>query len=117
MPVYLEDESLPKHSHYIWAYHVKLKNLGKEAVKLLNRHWKITDSNGRVQEVKGEGVIGKQPTIKPGETFEYASGTHLPTSSGIMGGTYEMVNEKGEKFEIDIPTFSLDSPEQMKKPN
>ena len=114
-PYYLEDQSEPDRSHFVWAYQVRIENRGPETVQLLNRHWKIVDSLGRVQEVRGAGVIGEQPVLKPGETFEYTSGTPLPTPSGIMGGTYEMEGTGGERFSITIPTFSLDSPGQNVK--
>jgi len=111
-PVYLEDQSSPGENHYVWAYHVRIENLGKDTVQLRNRYWKITDSFGRVQEVRGAGVVGEQPVLKPGEAFEYTSGTPLPTPSGIMVGTYQMVAENGEAFDVAIPAFSLDSPHQ-----
>ena len=78
----------------------------------MTRHWRITDSLGRVQEVRGAGVVGEQPILKPGESFRYTSGTPLPTPSGIMAGTYGMANASGERFEVEIPAFSLDSPHQ-----
>lgn len=109
-PYYLEDQSVPEARHFVWAYHVKIENRGEDTVQLITRHWLITDSSGKVQEVRGEGVVGKQPTLRPGETFEYASGTPLATPSGIMVGTYQMVAEDGEQFDAKIPAFSLDSP-------
>ncbi len=109
-PYYLEDQSVPEARHFVWAYHVKIENRGLETVQLVTRHWLITDSAGKVQEVRGEGVVGKQPTLRPGETFEYASGTPLATPSGIMVGTYQMLAEDGEQFDAQIPPFSLDSP-------
>ena len=109
-PQYLADQSDPASSQFVWAYHVKLENTGPETVQLRSRHWKIRDGNGRLQEVKGPGVVGKTPVLRPGESFEYSSGTPLSTSSGIMSGTYQMVSESGERFDIEIPAFSLDSP-------
>lgn len=109
-PQYLPDQSDPTKSQYVWAYQVRIKNEGDEAVQLRSRHWKITDGLGRSQEVKGPGVIGKTPRLRPGEMFEYTSGTPLSTPSGFMGGTYQMVSESGENFDIEIPTFSLDTP-------
>lgn len=109
-PFYLEDQSVPEARHFVWAYHVRIENQGNETVQLLTRHWRITDSAGNLQEVRGDGVVGKQPVLKPGEAFEYASGTPLPTPSGIMVGTYHMRSEKGEDFDVNIPAFSLDSP-------
>jgi ApaG protein len=116
-PVYLDDRSAPADNHYVWAYHVRIENLGKTTVQLRDRHWKITDSFGRMQEVRGAGVVGEQPVLKPGGSYEYASGTPLPTPSGIMVGTYGMETEGGERFEVAIPAFSLDSPYQQVKIN
>ena len=90
LPYFLEDQSVPDAGHYVWAYHVRIQNDGTDIVQLLTRHWIITDSQGHVHEVRGEGVIGKQPVLRPGEAFEYASGTPLPTPSEIMMGTYQM---------------------------
>lgn len=109
-PFYLDEQSSPDEEHYVWAYKVSIENGGDDTVQLLNRHWRITDKLGRLQEVKGAGVIGEQPILKPGERFEYTSGTPLPTPSGIMVGSYEMEDGSGERFEVDIPAFSLDSP-------
>ena len=111
-PSYLEDQSLPDESHYVWKYHVRIENNGPETVQLRNRYWRITDSLGRIQEVRGPGVVGEQPVLKPGYVFEYTSGTPLKTPSGIMAGSYEMENAAGESFDIAIPAFSLDSPHQ-----
>ena len=116
-PFFLEEQSSPEESHYVWAYHVRIENQGKETVQLRNRHWRITDSMGRLQEVRGAGVVGEQPVLRPGETFEYTSGTPLGTPSGIMVGTYQMENETGERFDVRIPAFSLDSPHQPVKLN
>jgi ApaG protein len=111
-PFYLEDQSSPEEMHFVWAYHVRIENQGPETVQLRNRYWRITDSMGRIQEVRGAGVVGEQPVLKPGEAFEYTSGTPLATPSGIMVGTYQMESEKGELFDVNIPAFSLDSPHQ-----
>lgn len=111
-PYYLEDQSSPSDNHYVWAYHVKIENVGERTVQLINRHWQITDANGRMQEVRGSGVVGEQPVLDPGEAFEYTSGTPLTTPSGIMVGTYEMQVDTGERFDVDVPAFSLDSPHQ-----
>lgn len=109
-PVYLDEQSEPDASRYVWAYHVRIENQGPEAVQLLNRYWRIVDARGQVQEVRGAGVVGEQPLLEPGESYEYTSGCPLQTSSGFMQGTYEMVNRSGEHFDIEIPPFSLDSP-------
>jgi len=111
-PEFLEDHSSPEEGRYVWAYHIRIENLGGETVQLLTRHWRITDAHGEVHEVRGEGVVGKQPVLGPGSAFEYTSGTPLPTASGFMVGSYGMETEAGEPFDIDIPLFSLDSPYQ-----
>ena len=111
-PHFMADHSEPDEDHYVWAYTIQLENQGEEQVQLIKRHWVITDSQGLTQEVRGDGVIGEQPVLKPGEAFRYTSGTALGTSSGIMLGEYEMVTLGGEKFEVEIPAFSLDSPYQ-----
>lgn len=114
-PQYLEEQSTPEERHYVWAYRVRIENRGGETVRLLGRHWRITDSSGNIQEVRGDGVVGEQPLLKPGESFEYTSGTPLPTPSGIMVGAYSMETLDGESFEIDVPAFSLDSPHQERR--
>jgi len=116
-PIFLDDQSTPLEDHYVWAYQVTIENTGGETVQLLNRHWRITDAHGRMQEVKGEGVVGEQPRLRPGELFEYTSGTPLTTPSGLMMGSYEMEGEGGQRFDIDIPAFSLDSPYQARQLN
>ncbi len=116
-PQYLPDQSDPANSQFVWAYQVRIENKGDIAVQLRSRHWKITDGLGRQQEVKGPGVIGKTPLLRPGEMFEYTSGTPLSTPSGFMGGTYQMVSESGEAFDIEIPTFSLDTPSSQRRLN
>jgi ApaG protein len=116
-PTYLDDQSSPDEAHFVWKYHVRIENQGELTVQLRNRYWRITDSLGRVQEVRGAGVVGEQPVLHPGETYEYTSGTPLKTPSGIMVGTYEMESETGEMFDIVIPAFSLDSPYQPKRLN
>ena len=116
-PEYLAERSAPDKGEYFWAYTIEITNRGAETVQLRTRHWRITDAFGRKQEVRGAGVVGKQPVLKPGESFEYTSGVPLPTPSGFMTGTYGMVSDKGEPFDIDIPTFSLDGPEQKRTIN
>ena len=116
-PIYLNEQSSPKDSHFVWAYQVKIENDGAETVQLINRHWRITDSLGRLQEVRGEGVVGEQPVLRPGEAYQYTSGTPLATPSGIMAGSYEMVTMAGERFDVEIPAFSLDSPHQDSRLN
>jgi len=110
---YLEDQSQPDDGHFVWAYRVKIENTGDTAVQLLRRTWQITDGRGRTQHVHGAGVIGEQPVMEPGESFEYTSGTPLETPSGFMVGAYHMVmTASGEAFDVAIPAFSLDSPHQ-----
>jgi ApaG protein len=111
-PVYLEDQSSPTENHFVWAYHIRIENHGGDTVQLRNRYWRITDSLGRVPEVRGAGVVGEQPVLKPGESYEYTSGTPLPTPSGIMVGAYQMEGPNGERFDVAVPAFSLDSPHQ-----
>ena len=112
LPTYLEADSSPSNSQYLWAYHVTVENQGRETVQLLSRHWMITNARGELTEVKGSGVIGKQPFLKPGESHSYSSGAILNTPSGMMGGSYEMESESGARFDVEIPTFSLDFPNQ-----
>lgn len=110
---YLADQSEPERGHYVWAYRVSIQNLGRETVQLLKRTWLITDALGRTQQVHGEGVVGEQPVLEPGQSFEYTSGTPLATPSGFMRGLYHMVvTASGEPFDVKIPAFSLDSPHQ-----
>lgn len=112
LPTYLEVQSSPAASQYFWAYRVIIENQGQETVQLLSRHWMITNARGELTEVKGSGVVGEQPVLKPGESHEYTSGVPLNTASGMMGGAYQMESESGERFDIEIPTFSLDGPNQ-----
>jgi ApaG protein len=110
---YLADKSEPDENHFVWAYRVKIENHGREPVQLLRRTWQITDARGRTQHVHGAGVVGEQPLLEPGESFEYTSGTPLDTPSGFMMGAYHMVvPSSGENFDVAIPAFSLDSPHQ-----
>lgn len=109
-PRFLPERSSAEQRYYFWAYTIEITNHGAETVQLESRHWRITDANGRLQEVRGAGVVGEQPVLAPGASYEYTSGVPLPTDSGFMVGTYEMVSEAGERFEIAIPAFSLDAP-------
>jgi ApaG protein len=110
-PEFMADRSSPNEGHYFWAYTIVIANRGPNTVQLKTRHWRITDAQGRVQEVRGAGVVGEEPVIEPGESFEYTSGVPLPTPSGFMAGTYGMVGVGGERFDVEIPAFSLDAPE------
>ncbi len=116
-PFYLDDQSSPSDDHYVWAYHVRIENLGSETVQLRRRHWQITDGLGRVQEVRAPGVVGEQPVLGPGQVFEYTSASPLTTPSGIMVGSYDMETTAGESFAVAIPAFSLDSPHQAVRLN
>lgn len=111
---FLSDQSDTENSLWVWSYHILIENNGNNKVQLIDRYWKITDATGIIKEVKGSGVIGEQPTIKPGEFFEYTSGTPLNKSSGFMSGNYRMINENNESFFIDVPIFSLDIPSVQK---
>ena len=110
-PFYLEEQSEPDDSHFVFAYHIRIQNNGHDVVQLLNRYWQITDGRGSIKEVRGPGVVGEQPVLRPGEAFEYTSGCPLNTATGIMVGTYEMETLDGERFDVDIPAFSLDAPD------
>ena len=109
-PRYVPDQSEPDRSHYLFAYQVTIRNEGEETVQLLSRHWIITNGEGKTEEVRGPGVVGEQPILREGESFRYTSGCPLTTPSGFMAGTYQMVDENGDAFEVTIPAFSLDSP-------
>jgi len=107
---YLDLDSKPDEDFYVFAYLVKLKNISQRTVKLLRRHWIITDSNGEINDVKGEGVVGEQPILKPGEEYQYNSGSHLKSPMGTMQGSYIMANAEGIEFEVKIPCFTLAIP-------
>jgi ApaG protein len=108
-PRFVADRSSPENGYFFWAYTIAITNKGAETVQLKTRHWRITDAHGRRQEVRGAGVVGEEPVLKAGETFEYTSGVPLQTASGFMTGTYGMVTAGGALFDIEIPAFSLDS--------
>ncbi len=111
-PSFLEDQSNPEEGRFLWAYHIRIENDGADEVQLIDRHWRIIDARGRTEEVRGEGVVGEQPIITPGEAYDYVSGCPLGTPSGLMQGSYGMVDAHGARFEVEIPAFSLDSPHQ-----
>ncbi|MGE0048880.1 MAG: Co2+/Mg2+ efflux protein ApaG [Acidithiobacillus sp.] len=104
---YIPEQSSPEREHYVFAYHIRIENHGPKTAQLRNRHWIITDAEGRIQEVRGPGVVGEQPTLAPGERFQYTSGTVLPTPVGSMHGSYQWVSEDGDEFETPIPAFRL----------
>jgi ApaG protein len=110
---YLEDQSQPEQDRYVFAYTIRLRNEGSVAAKLLGRHWVITDANGQVREVDGEGVVGEQPHLQPGEAFEYTSGAVLETDLGTMRGSYRMLADDGTPFEAPIPAFTLTVPRTL----
>lgn len=114
-PNYLDKESDPDDGRFVWAYTVRIDNQSAETIRLRSRYWRITDASGLTEEVKGVGVVGEQPTIRPGEGFEYTSGTPLATPSGVMVGRYTMETQAGERFEVEIPAFSLDSPHERRQ--
>lgn len=109
-PFYLPERSEPDDHHWVWGYRIAITNRSAESVRLLSRYWHITDQAGRVEEVRGAGVVGEQPELPPGKTFEYTSACPLSTPSGVMVGRYTMLGHDGELFDIDIPAFSLDLP-------
>ena len=114
-PVYLDEQSSPDDGQYVWAYQVRIENLGSTAMRLRNRYWSITDARGRTQEVRGPGVVGEQPLLRPGDSFEYTSGCPLETASGTMSGRYQMMSASGESFEAEIPAFLLESPYERRQ--
>lgn len=116
-PFYLADRSAPDEGRYFWAYRVVIDNQSAEFVQLLSRYWHITDGAGRVEEVRGPGVVGEQPELNPGDSYQYTSGCPLSTPSGIMVGHYTMRNQSGEMFDVDIPAFSLDLPQSSRTVN
>jgi ApaG protein len=109
-PVYLDGHSEPDAGRFVWAYHIVIENSSSRTVQLQSRYWRIVDENGRIEEVRGPGVVGEQPILNPGDSYSYSSGCPLPTPSGTMVGRYQMRDDKGQDFEIDIPAFSLDVP-------
>ena len=116
-PFYIPERSDPSDSRYVWGYRVTIDNQSDDPVKLLSRYWRITDGTGRVEEVRGPGVVGEQPELNPGDSYQYTSGCPLSTPSGIMVGRYSMINGRGEIFDIDIPAFSLDMPAERRTVN
>jgi ApaG protein len=114
-PAYLDDQSDPDDSRFVWSYTVTIENRGPEPVQLMSRYWNITDGAGVVREVRGPGVVGAQPVIAPGEKFQYTSGCPLETASGVMMGRYQMKAASGEAFEAEIPAFLLESPYERRQ--
>ena len=114
-PAFLDDQSDPEEQRYFWSYTVVIENRGAESVQLLSRYWHITDGRGHIEEVRGPGVVGAQPVIAPGQTFQYTSGCPLKTASGSMSGKYQMRSSSGEAFEAEIPPFLLESPHERRQ--
>jgi ApaG protein len=114
-PAYLDDQSDPEGERFVWSYTVTIENRGPEAVQLVSRYWNIVDGQGRVKELRGPGVVGAQPVIAPGESFQYTSGCPLETASGLMSGRYQMKSASGEAFEAEIPAFLLESPYEQRQ--
>lgn len=112
-PYYIDSQSTPEENRFVFAYTITITNVGNTPAKLLRRHWLITDSNGKIQEISGEGVVGEQPYLKPGEAFRYTSGALIETPVGIMQGKYELVSENGENFNANIPKFTLSIPRTL----
>ncbi len=116
-PQFLEDQSSPEEGYFFWAYTIEIANEGEELVQLKSRDWQITDSRGMTENVRGAGVVGQTPVIKPGEKFSYTSGCPLETPSGLMVGQYQMSSASGELFDVAVPAFSLDSPFAVRSVN
>ena len=117
-PAFLPHESDPEDGRFVWAYSIEIENRTREAVQLVSRHWRITDTLGVTQEVRGQGVVGKTPVIQPGESFRYSSAAPLHAASGLMVGSYEMVRlDSGDRFTVAIPAFALDSPYAVRLAN
>jgi ApaG protein len=117
-PQFLPQESDPIEGRFVWAYTIEIENRSAETVQLVSRFWRIMDENGLTQEVRGPGVVGKQPVLEPGESFSYTSAAPLAAPSGVMVGTYSMVRVgKGDVFDVAVPAFPLDSPHQSKLAN
>ncbi len=113
VPRFLAEQSDPEANRYVFAYTITLENIGSMAARLISRHWLITDSDGKEQEVRGLGVVGEQPLLQPGESFQYTSGCQLETPVGVMRGSYQMEAEDGTSFEVDIPAFTLAAPRTL----
>ncbi|PRH83810.1 Co2+/Mg2+ efflux protein ApaG [Arenimonas caeni] len=110
---FLEDQSIPEDDRYVFAYTIRIENAGDVPARLISRHWLITDANGKVQEVRGEGVVGEQPWLRPGESFEYTSGAVLETPLGTMQGSYQMLADDGTRFDAEIAPFTLSIPRTL----
>ena len=116
-PSFLPEQSSRERGRYVWAYTVEIENRGLTHIQLVSRHWIITDALNRTEEVKGPGVVGEQPELKPGEAYRYASACPLTTPSGLMRGSYRMITPEGDTFEVQVPQFSLDLPDARRRMN
>lgn len=116
-PYFIEEQSEPESDQYFWGYRVEIANNRAESIQLIGRFWRITDSRGYSQEVRGAGVVGEKPVLQPGQSFEYTSGAPLSSPSGVMVGHYQMRTESGQPLVVSIPAFSLDSPHELSRPN
>lgn len=112
MPVYIDERSEPESGKHFWAYRIVITNDGNQTVQLLSRYWQIVDSSGHCEEVRGAGVVGEQPILNPGDSYEYTSGCPLNAPSGFMRGNYTMIDNHGQEFEVEIPAFPLDLPDE-----
>jgi ApaG protein len=112
-PYYIEAQSIPEQNRYVFAYTVTITNVGSIPAKLLTRHWQITDANGKIQEVNGEGVVGEHPYLQPGDSFRYTSAAMIETPVGVMQGKYQMLSDNGESFKAPIPKFILSIPRTL----
>lgn len=116
-PGFMPDQSNREKNRFVWSYTVEIENRSQREIQLISRRWTITDALNRTEVVRGKGVVGEQPSLKPGEAYRYASACPLTTSSGMMGGAYQMLSKDGELFEVMIPTFSLDLPQAGERPH
>ena len=110
---YIQEQSIPEENRYVFAYTITIKNEGGISARLMNRHWIITDANNKVQEVRGEGVVGEQPNLTPGDIFQYTSAAMIETPVGCMQGSYQMITENGVEFDAEIPAFNLSTPHTL----
>lgn len=116
-PEYSDEQSTPEEAYFFWIYTIEIANESERSVQLKSRVWRITDANGKTEEVRGPGVVGQTPVIPPGQSFTYSSGCPLSTASGIMVGSYQMVDDAGRLFDVAVPAFSLDSPYALRRVN
>lgn len=116
-PEFMAEDSVPEDNYYVWTYRVEIENCGTETIQLCTRQWQIIDAMGKTEDVYGQGVVGEQPVLGPGDGFEYSSGAPLTTPSGLMAGSYTVQTATGELFDVRVPAFSLDSPHETSRLN